>query len=182
MSARGVSWGAQGGQLALRHPQLQVGRVIEFCATVSGLGDKRGCSSELDERAAEARYTHLGRLLACAHGYLVRSLRAEPLGRLAALSYGADARWPAALTVRPRDLRGLWSRTTRELPVSAVLAVISARREVRVMTDGWPPGGVAPEGFSGAFAEVDAPARRAPHARGSPARAAGDGASSSAVR
>lgn len=96
---------------------------------------ERGPWRELDERhAAEARCQHTGWLLARSHGYLVRSLRDEALGRVAALSYGADDRWPRALTLRPCGVRGLWSRRTLELPFSAVLVVAPTRREVRVST------------------------------------------------
>jgi hypothetical protein len=109
---------------------------------------ERACPRELEAQAAEARLQHLGWLLDRGHGYLVRGLGDEPLGRVAALSYGADDRWPRALTLRPRGLRGLWSRATCELPFSAVLAVAPTRREVRVMSEGWPPGGPSPEGFS----------------------------------
>jgi hypothetical protein len=117
----------------------------------------RVAASDLDARATEARCGHVGWLLAGARGYLVRSLADEPLGRVGGLSYGEDDRWPRALSLRPRGVRGLlWSRTARELPFSAVLAVSPARREVRVLTDGWPTAGVSPDG-SGAASSSGVP-------------------------
>jgi hypothetical protein len=95
---------------------------------------ERGLVRDLDALAAEARSQHVGWLLGFAHGYMVRSVRDEPLGRLAGLGRGADDRLPRAL--RPCGLRGLWSRATRELPFSAVLGVDRARREVRVAIEG----------------------------------------------
>jgi hypothetical protein len=89
-----------------------------------------------DVQAFEQRCQEVGRLLADAHGYLVRGPRGEPIGRIAGFSYGLDDRWPRALIMRPHGLRGLWSRDTWELPFSAVGAVISARREVRVRREG----------------------------------------------
>ncbi|MDX6554439.1 MAG: hypothetical protein QOD86_634 [Miltoncostaeaceae bacterium] len=92
-----------------------------------------------DVRAFEQRAQQVGRLLAEAHGYLVRGPRGEPIGRVAGLSYGIDDRWPRALIMRPHGLRGLWSSDTWELPFSAVGDVISAHREVRVRSEGRPP-------------------------------------------
>jgi hypothetical protein len=62
----------------------------------------------------------------------------RPIGRVAGLSYGLDDRWPRTLIVRPHGLRGLWSTRTWALPFSAVGAVMSARREVRVRVDAPP--------------------------------------------
>ena len=92
-----------------------------------------------DVQAFEQRCQEVGRLLADAHGYLVRGPRGKPIGRIAGFSYGLDDRWPHALIMRPHGLRGLWSPDTWELPFSAVGAVISARREVRVRSDGRSP-------------------------------------------
>jgi hypothetical protein len=103
----------------------------------SGSGRGRvdfGWTTDPEAEATEAGRQHLGWLLSQAHGYLVRGLRGEPLGRIAALGYGADDRWPRTVTLRPPGVRGIWSRTTCELPFSQVLAVLPARREVRVLT------------------------------------------------
>jgi hypothetical protein len=91
-----------------------------------------------DVRAFERRCQEVGRLLVDAHGYLVRGPGERPIGRVAGLSYGLDDRWPRALIIRPHGLRGLWSSRTWALPFSAVGAVMSARREVRVRIDGQP--------------------------------------------
>lgn len=92
-----------------------------------------------DVRAFERRCQEVGRLLGDAHGFLVRGPGDTPIGRVAGLSYGLDDRWPRALIIRPHGLRGLWSAHTWELPFSAVGAVTSSRREVRVRSDGRPP-------------------------------------------
>ena len=114
-----------------------------------------------DALVEEARCQRVGSLLARSHGYLVRGARGEPLGRIAALRYGLDDRWPTALILRPHGLRGLWSGTTWELPFSAVGTVVSELREVRVLREGPRREHAAPQGLPEAVAQRgDAPARR----------------------
>ena len=49
----------------------------------------------------EQRCQQVGRLLADAHGYLVRGPADVQIGRVGGLGYGLDDRWPRALIIRP---------------------------------------------------------------------------------
>jgi hypothetical protein len=133
---------------------------------------RRGAAD--DVRAFEQRCQEVGRLLVDAHGYLVRGPSEKPIGRIAGFSYGLDDRWPRALIIRPHGLRGLWSSRTWALPFSAVGAVVSARREVRVRVDALPQAAprtrTVPAGRSEAVGGWPSPRPEGAHVGASPAR------------